>query len=253
MSVVFAAIAPHGGLVLEEPTPAPATRAAMEELGRRLAVAEPEATILVTPHNVHVEDHFAVITAGTLVSEELTVETHLELAEGALAAIKCAAPAVGVFYGGNDPATAEMPMDWATEIPLRFLGGDALRVVVVAPARDRPLDEHVEVGRALASLTGRHALVVSADHSHTHAEGGPYHVDTDAAEAYDSTIVELVRENRLERLLELEELAARSLADSLWQLVMLHGALGDGFGGELLSYEAPTYFGMLCAAYEPRK
>ena len=32
---------------------------------------------------------------------------------------------------------------------------------------------------------------------------------------------------------------------------MLHGALGDGFDAELLSYEAPTYFGMLTAAYTP--
>ena len=40
-------------------------------------------------------------------------------------------------------------------------------------------------------------------------------------------------------------------ADSWWQLVMLHGALGDGWTGEFLSYEASTYFGMLCAAYAP--
>jgi hypothetical protein len=33
---------------------------------------------------------------------------------------------------------------------------------------------------------------------------------------------------------------------------MLYGALGDGFEVELLSYEAPTYFGMACASYEPR-
>jgi hypothetical protein len=32
-------------------------------------------------------------------------------------------------------------------------------------------------------------------------------------------------------------------------MVVLHGALGDGWRAELLSYEAPTYFGMLVAAY----
>ncbi|NUT54793.1 MAG: extradiol ring-cleavage dioxygenase, partial [Thermoleophilia bacterium] len=40
-------------------------------------------------------------------------------------------------------------------------------------------------------------------------------------------------------------------ADSLWQLAVLHGALGSTYDVELLSYEAPTYFGMLCAAYAP--
>jgi len=32
---------------------------------------------------------------------------------------------------------------------------------------------------------------------------------------------------------------------------MLHGAIGDRWQGELLAYEAPTYFGMICAAYAP--
>jgi hypothetical protein len=32
---------------------------------------------------------------------------------------------------------------------------------------------------------------------------------------------------------------------------MLHGVLGDAWHGEFLSYEASTYFGMLCAAYAP--
>ncbi len=42
-------------------------------------------------------------------------------------------------------------------------------------------------------------------------------------------------------------------ADSYWQMLMLHGALEPGkWEGEFLSYEAPTYFGMLCASYEPR-
>jgi len=43
-------------------------------------------------------------------------------------------------------------------------------------------------------------------------------------------------------------------ADSYWQMLMLHGALEHGnWRGEFLSYEAPTYFGMLCASYEPRE
>jgi hypothetical protein len=36
-----------------------------------------------------------------------------------------------------------------------------------------------------------------------------------------------------------------------WQLATLHGAFGDDWRGDFLSYEASTYFGMLCAAYVP--
>jgi hypothetical protein len=37
-------------------------------------------------------------------------------------------------------------------------------------------------------------------------------------------------------------------------MLMLHGALqedGAGFDAALLAYEAPTYFGMLTAVFEP--
>jgi aromatic ring-opening dioxygenase LigB subunit len=63
--------------------------------------------------------------------------------------------------------------------------------------------------------------------------------------------VELVSRGRLGDAVLLEPIVEAAKADSLWQLLVLHGALGDGFRAELLSYEAPTYFGMLCAAFEP--
>jgi aromatic ring-opening dioxygenase LigB subunit len=50
--IVFGAIAPHGDPAFVEGS---VTRNAFEELGRRLASAEPDVTIVVTPHNVHVE------------------------------------------------------------------------------------------------------------------------------------------------------------------------------------------------------
>ena len=125
-------------------------------------------------------------------------------------------------------------------------------VVVVSPARERPLAEHVRAGEAIAAASGekRVALVASADQGHAHDVDGPFGFDPAAAE-YDELAVELVRENRLDRLGALERLVEAAKADSLWQLAILHGALGDGFGAELLSYDVPTYFGMLCAAFTP--
>jgi aromatic ring-opening dioxygenase LigB subunit len=159
-------------------------------------------------------------------------------------------PVVSVSYGGNDPAEAVAPMDWGTLIPLTFL--PERPIVVVSPARDRPLAEHVELGAAIANAaaTTRVALVASADHGHAHDPDGPYGYDP-AAAAYDELAVELVRENRLGELDGLAELVEDARADSLWQLAVLHGALGASFLGELLAYEAPTYFGMLCAVYAP--
>jgi aromatic ring-opening dioxygenase LigB subunit len=241
--IVAAAIAPHG-LPAFDPGP---TRDALEELRRRIERAQAEAIVVITPHNVHVDGHFAVVTAGTVAGpmegHDLEREVDRELARAMLAEI---GQAVGISYGGNDPAKAVMPLDWGALIPLSFL--PELPVVLVTPARDLPLADHVRAGEGIARAPGRVALVASADHGHAHDPDGPYGFDPASAE-YDDRIVELVRENRLAELLELEELADRAKADSLWQMLMLHGALGEGWRPELLAYERPTYFGMLVAVF----
>ena len=66
MSLVFAAIAPHGTLPEAPVENADATHAALATLGERFDAARPEVTIVLTPHNVHVERHFAVVLAGTM-------------------------------------------------------------------------------------------------------------------------------------------------------------------------------------------
>jgi aromatic ring-opening dioxygenase LigB subunit len=239
--ICFAAIAPHGDV-----DAAPELRAAMEELGRRFDAAAPETAIVVTPHNVHVEGHFAVVVAGHVGPHEtdrgLAARIAAELRDEGL-------PVAGVSYGGNDPAEAELPLDWGTEIPLAFLR--APRVVVVSPARDRPLEEHVRAGAAIARATEgmRAALVASADHGHAHDPDGPYGFDP-AAAAYDELVRQIVESGTL-AFEPLADTVAAAKADSLWQLLVLQGATGTDARVELLAYAAPTYYGMLVAAVEP--
>jgi aromatic ring-opening dioxygenase LigB subunit len=154
---------------------------------------------------------------------------------------------VGVSFGGNDAAQAEMPLDWGTEVPLDFLR--AKRVVVVSPARDRPLEEHVRAGSALRLLPGRLGLVASADHGHAHDADGPYGFDAAAAE-YDARVQQIVRDGPF-RFETLEPIVEAAKADSLWQLLVLQGAAGEDAAADLLAYAAPTYYGMLVATVEP--
>ena len=263
--IVFAAIAPHGTLAVPEAGDgAETTQRAMAELAQRWGASEPEATIVFTPHNVHVEGHFAVGTAeraaGTLAEWDAPhIELEVPLDRGlALACVDALRrdrlAVVGVSYGGNDPQRAVMPLDWGALIPLWFLGGRAepqVPAVIVSPARDRPPDEHVRAGAAVARAAAdrRVALVASADHGHAHDPNGPYGFDP-ASREYDERVVDAVRRSTLGDLLELEpSFVEAAAADSWWQLLMLHGALGEGWRAELLSYEAPTYYGMLCASF----
>jgi aromatic ring-opening dioxygenase LigB subunit len=235
VSFVFACIAPHGDVDL-----APGLRAGMEELGRRFDAAAPEVAVVVTPHSVHVESHFAVVTAGKV--GEWQTDAAL-----ASAILEAPLPILGVSYGGNDAASAEFPLDWGTEVPLDFMR--APKIVVVAPARDRSLEEHVQLGRVLARnevLQGKRvALIASADHGHAHDPEGPYGFDPAAAE-YDAQLQEILASDRLD-FLPLAEIVEPAKADSLWQLLVLQGAVGEEARADVLAYAAPTYYGMLVA------
>jgi aromatic ring-opening dioxygenase LigB subunit len=231
VSLVFACIAPHGDVDL-----APELRAAMEELGRRCAATAPDVAVVVSPHSVHVDRHFAVVTAGKVGEWETDDALAAALLEAPL-------PILGVSYGGNDAASAEFPLDWGTEVPLDFIR--APRVVVVAPARDRPLEEHLRLGEAIAALPGSVALIASADNGHAHDPDGPYGFDLAAAD-YDAQLLEILASNKLD-FLPLAELVEPAKADSLWQLLVLQGALGETARADVLAYAAPTYYGMLVA------
>lgn len=268
--LVFGSIAPHGSIAIAEwCTPeqrplAARTRAGFETLARAFAAAAPDVTVLFTPHHVHVEGHMAVVTAGAMhgVLEggarhvEMRATVDRELARAARDAIAAAGvPIVGISYGANDPAGAVMPMDWATQIPIHFMGGPAVPIVALAPARDLPWDMHVAAGRAIAAVAGaspkRVALIASCDHGHAHDPKGPYGFSP-ASKEFDDRVVDLVKRNALGELLSFDPaFVSDAKADSFWQMLMLHGAIGDRWTSAFLSYEAPTYFGMLCAAFTP--
>jgi aromatic ring-opening dioxygenase LigB subunit len=206
----------------------------------------------------------AIVTSGAMhgVLEggarhvEMRATVDRDLARAMRDAIAAAGvPIVGISYGANDAAASVMPMDWATQIPIHFMGGPAVPIVMVAPARDLSWDMHVAAGHAIAAVAAaspkRVALIASCDHGHAHDPKGPYGYSP-ASKLFDDRVVDLVKRNALGELLAFDpSFVSDAKADSFWQMLMLHGAIGDHWRSELLSYEAPTYFGMLCAGFAP--
>jgi aromatic ring-opening dioxygenase LigB subunit len=239
----------------------------MRELGRRFAVTRPDAVVCFTPHNVHVEGAMAVITASRLSGAleeapaviQLAVPSDRELALEIVATVRARGiPVNGVSYGGNDPREAMMPLDWGTLIPLWFMGGRStppVKTVVMAPARDLSPQQHVHAGAAVGeAITGsgkRVAIIASADHGHGHRADGPYGFSAESA-AFDGEVLEHLRRNDLGAIARMDPAFVHAAkADSWWQMLMLYGVLGDGWQVDVLSYEAPTYYGMLCATLTP--
>jgi aromatic ring-opening dioxygenase LigB subunit len=240
----------------------------MRELGKLFAAARPQAVVVATPHNVHIPGAIGVIVAGRVAgrlmgappSVALDVPGETNLAWLLLESMAASGlPSVGVSFGANVPADAVAPMDWGVLIPLWFMGGrqdPPVPLVVMTPARDLSAGAHIKAGAAVAHAAAqsgmRVAFIASADHGHAHREDGPYGFHPDA-KRYDQLICRLVRTDRLDRLRDIPvDMVEGAKADSWWQMLILHGALDTRWNGRLISYEAPTYFGMLTAAYAPR-
>ena len=255
--IVFGAIAPHGNPVYEQPDGPTAN--GMHELARRLEASRAEVAILATPHGTLLDGHFGVVRSSRLTEHpnQFVDASHLyegdgdpELADACVTALQAAGlPALGLTFGTVASGGSTMPIDWGAGIPLTFL---RIPAVIVTPCRALSNQDHVLAGEALALASGDRAVafIASADHGHGHTTDGPYGFSAHSA-PYDDDVQDVVRRNALRELADWDpRRAADALADSLWQMLMLHGALGDGFRAELISYEAPTYFGMLTASFQ---
>jgi aromatic ring-opening dioxygenase LigB subunit len=287
MALVFACIAPHGFPIIpdlsDDAEGGFATRTAMLELGRRCAAAQPDAIVLAGPHGVRVAGTICLAdvarAAGTLHWHDRTVELNVPV-DGALTdAIAAAARARDVpialaGYAGNRRDQSVLPLDWGALTPLWFLGhgenmvgkGDVLAkppetdigppVVLITPSRQLPRQTMIDFGRAVADAARaderRIAFVASCDWAHTHRDDGPYGFHPAAAEV-DALVVAAVKDEELGRLVDLDpDLVQNGAIDGLWQTLMLAGLLDEQpMRGEFMSYEAPRYYGMLVAAYEP--
>jgi aromatic ring-opening dioxygenase LigB subunit len=272
LGIVFACIAPHGAEIIPELAGAmfdafAETRRGMGELARLMKQAKPETVILATPHGLRLEATIGVVTS------EFT-EGSLE-ANGRNAKLRCTCdrvlakeilehahriglPAVGANYGTSEGPASCMPMDWGTLIPFWFLVGQdsKTKVVVVTPSREIPLESLIRLGQTIAETAenlGRRAVfVASADQGHAHSADGPYGFHP-ASKEYDDMVKSAIINNDLKPVLELTpQFIEDAKPDSLWQLAILQGVLGKvPMESILFSYQVPTYFGLLCAAYVP--
>ncbi|KUH33398.1 extradiol dioxygenase [Thermococcus celericrescens] len=258
--LIGAAMMPHGNPVLEPEDEE--TKRLAEVLGKiGRALSDADAYVLISPHNVRMSDHLGVVMAEHLVSwlgfegKELPGEwrTEKELARKIYESAKSAGlPVVDMNFAALSGDYSRWPLSWGELIPLHFLEKKPL--VLLTPARNVPREVLVRFGEVIGDVIEwsekRVAFIASADHGHGHSEEGPYG-KVKESEEYDRLVMEIISENRLEKLMEIpKELVRKALVDSYWQLLVLHGLLKRvPMGVRETSYACPTYFGMAGALW----
>lgn len=272
MTLVYACIVPHGGEIVPRLAGsklklfAP-TRVGMREVATQMKDAEPDTIVLASPHSLRLHKHMGVLLAENStgrVSEgrreiSLRTECDVKLAWRILReAERAGLPVVGANYGTSEGPLSNLAMDWGTLIPMWFFlreRGLKSRLVIVTPSREVALRENFEFGRAIARAAEKSksgvAFVASSDQAHAHRKGGPYGFSPEASR-YDGLVVNAVKEDRLKSIMKLpRKLVEAAKPDSLWQMTVLAGVLEEvPMRGQLISYQVPTYYGMLCAGYK---
>lgn len=262
---VFACITPHGGEIIPElqgdhPKRMEVTRKSLSKLGENMTNARPDCIIVLSPHGTRIDKQFCIANSERMVGSfsennfvyEMERKVDRELAESIYEAAAETLPVAMINFGTGAGPLSCLPLDWGAIVPLRFMPD--VPIVVITPTREISFDAHIALGKTIKDVAGksdkRIGLIASCDWSHTHDESGPYGFNK-AAKTLDEEVVQLIKTDNLEALSEFNEhYIEAAKPDGIWQSLILAGALAkEDRKSEFLSYEAPTYFGLLCAAY----
>lgn len=278
MSLVFAAILPHGPDIIPEITTdlsmMAETRKAMEHAAERFAAAKVDTLILLDPDLVHRQNKSATRTLYT--GEAMITIASAPRAGGVLGKTRDAFTsdhelASMILVAGREqgfpviPAPGEdgeFPLVGGGLIPLWYtihpLAEPRPEVVVITPSPGVARPELRRFGAFLASLaqktSKRIGLVASADQGHTHDPRHPKFGFSPAAAQFDALYCDAVRQNRLETLMNVDDQMLKdSWTDSLWVTLILTGMLDSSpLPLRYFHYAVPTYFGIVVALYENR-
>jgi aromatic ring-opening dioxygenase LigB subunit len=269
MTLIYACIAPHAGDLIPETVEAKnkvsLTRQSMKEMGAHLESLQPEVIVIINPHGFRVQNAISISTAERASAAwspdvKLDFVLDMELANSiADKATEMGVPVVRYLYGSSSGPDCFIPLDWGAVVPLYFMGHcypSKPKLVLISPMKLLPYQTHYDFGRALGGVlkdtNKRVALIASADQGHAHDAKGPYGFNAASAQ-YDVWMQEIVRSNRLDKLLDIDpKLVEDGKPDSLWPTLVLAGALKENrMQVRFLSYEVNVYFGILCAEFLP--
>jgi len=273
MPLEYACIMPHGGDIIPQLAARKTkhlfvkTRESMRKIARDIREVRPDTIVIASPHNLRLQDKIGIMTSENTTGRlngprgkkvNLSLKCDREFAQALLQeSTRKHLPVVGANYGTAEGPASDMPMDWGTLVPMWFVAKEErvkAKTVIVTPSREIPLRQNIALGTTIAEIAEkkekRIVFIASADQAHAHKRSGPYGYHSSAAK-YDEFVSQAIRKNRIESISRLKKrFIEDAKPDSLWQMAMLAGLTRVvKMRGSLLSYDVPTYYGMICASF----
>jgi aromatic ring-opening dioxygenase LigB subunit len=249
MALVYACIAAHGSELIPRLASSKKiidlfrpTHLGMRALAREIKKRKPATIIVASPHNLRLwkkicivlaENSSGVLNSGSRKNQvSLHAKCDFVLARDLYQrAIQSGLPVVGANFGTSEGSGSNIPMDWGTLVPLRFVLKNlpGTRIAMVTPSREIPLEQNRSLGRLIADCCKARSedivFIASADQPHAYTKSGPYGFHK-AARLYDELVLQAIKENDMKSIMKLDtEFVEDAKPDSLWQLAILAGVL----------------------------
>ena len=273
MPLEYACIIPHGSDIIPQLAVRKTehlfekTRESVRRIARDIREVRPDTIVIASPHNLRLQDKIGIVTSENTTGQlngprgkkvNLSLKCDREFVQDLLQeSARHHLPVVGANYGAAEGPASDMPMDWGTLVPMWFVAKEErvkAKTVIVTPSREIPLEKNISLGTTIAEVAEKRktrlVFIASADQAHAHKKSGPYGYHRSAGK-YDEFVAQAIQNNRIESISRLNKrFIEDAKPDSLWQMAMLAGLTRVvKMRGSLLSYEVPTYYGMICASF----
>jgi len=270
--ITFAAIAPHPPIIIpgvgkkEDLNKAQNTVRAMEELSEKIADAEPDTIIIISPHALVHPDKFAVYgnpkfhgDLGHFGAPEINFEFENDLSYADEIIKKSNDAGIGAF-GFGDSDSDYFELDHGEMVPLYYLTKNLPESVKIIPIAYSHLNraEHYAFGQVINQIansqelkTKRIAIIASGDLSHRLIQSKKTAV-LESGQDFDKQFVELIQYNKVQEILEMDEELIESAGECGYRSILVLFGVLDGleYKPEIISYEGPFGVGYLVVNFQ---
>ncbi len=269
MPLVFAGISPHPPIVIPEIGGADAkkvkkTADALLELGAKLNDAEPETTIIISPHGLIYPDRMNICGMQNLQGDfkqfghpelKFNFQNDLDLAQTIDKSANEEEIETLLYDNGDDDNTYEL--DHGTLVPLYFLQKKLESSTKILPIAYsfQGRAQHFVFGQIIADVCQksktRIVIIASGDLSHRLLPQN-FLEDKDAGKKFDKKLVELLEKDNVQKILELDEDFVEEAGECGYRsILILLGAIEKlNYNPRILSYEGPFGVGYLVADFQ---
>ncbi|MHA1112366.1 MAG: hypothetical protein ACTSRE_14820 [Promethearchaeota archaeon] len=276
MVLSAAFIVPHGALILDALPSHTDGRyelhQAMVRVTNQISQLNPDLVLVTSPHGISLSNDYGIYinesahgTAeweGEYQDYKIDVDIDLEFAEELFKHLEAKQQPISKITAFSRGVS--IPLRWGESVPLWFLKDIPESKYVFLSQPQKRYDpssnfvlETTRLGENIFQFINTHnkriVVLISADLAHTHQEEGPYGF-YEKADTVDALLEEWMRSPySLKDISDSYEIIKKALCCGYTGFLLLQGILkGIEMEVEILSRQAPTYYGMMVASFLPK-